>query len=120
MKTIRAIIRAPLLSVSGYGVHSRQLLTYLENSDINFDIETQTVNWGNTPWMLNPDFENGQIGRIMEKSMKRDEVADVSFQVQLPDEWDPNLARINIGLSAILETNLCNREWVQACNNNRT
>jgi len=117
MKKIRAIIRAPLLSVSGYGVHSRQLLTYLEKSDLNFDIETQTVNWGNTPWLLNPDLENGQVGRVMEKSMKKDEIADVSFQVQLPDEWDPNLAKINIGLSAILETNLCNKEWVTACNN---
>ncbi len=113
---MKAIIRAPLLSVSGYGVHSRQLLTYLENSEIDFDIETQTVNWGNTPWMINSDLENGQIGRIMEKSMKRDGISDISFQVQLPDEWDPNLARINIGLSAILETDLCNREWVDACN----
>ena len=113
---MKTIIRAPLLSVSGYGVHSRQLLTYLENSEIGFDIETQTVNWGNTPWMINPDYENGQIGRIMDKSMKREEVADVSFQVQLPDEWDPNLARVNIGLSAILETDRCNREWVNACN----
>lgn len=114
---MRAIIRAPLLSISGYGVHSRQIFSYLEKSSLNFDIETQVVNWGNTPWMINPDFENGQVGRIMSLSQKKEEVADVSFQIQLPDEWDPNLARVNIGISAVVETDKCNSAWVDACNN---
>tara|TARA_B100000214_G_scaffold372360_1_gene350456 strand:+ start:1556 stop:2725 length:1170 start_codon:yes stop_codon:yes gene_type:complete len=113
---MRAIIRAPLLSVSGYGVHSRQIFKYLESSKFNFDIETQIVNWGNTPWFINPDFEKGVIGRIMSLTEKKEEIADISFQVQLPDEWDSNLARVNVGISAVVETDRCSPEWVDACN----
>jgi len=113
---IRAIIRAPMLSVSGYGVHSRQIFRYLENSKFNFDVETQIVSWGNTPWLINPSFENGIVETIMSKTQGKESIADISFQVQLPDEWDSNLARINIGISAVVETDRCRPEWVDACN----
>jgi glycosyltransferase involved in cell wall biosynthesis len=114
---MRAVIRAPLLSVSGYGVHSRQIFSFLENSEMNFEIETQIVNWGNTPWMIDSDLENGMIGRIMSRTAgENTEPADVSIQVQLPDEWDSNLARVNIGVSAVVETDVCNPSWVESCN----
>jgi len=113
---MRAIIRAPLLSVSGYGVHSRQIFSYLENSKFNFEIETQVVNWGNTSWIINPESQGGMIERIMLQSGKLDSIADISFQVQLPDEWDPNLARVNVGVSAVVESDICNPEWVERCN----
>jgi len=114
---MKAIIRAPLLSISGYGVHSRQVFTYLENSKFNFEIESQVVNWGNTPWLINSELESGIVDRIMSKTSKREGASDISFQIQLPDEWDPNLARVNIGISAVVETNKCKKEWVDACNN---
>ena len=114
---MKAIIRAPLLSVSGYGVHSRQIFSYLEKSDINFEIETQIVNWGNTPWMIDTNLENGMIGRVMSQTESQNSsVSDISFQIQLPDEWDPNLARVNVGVSAVVETDTCNPGWVEACN----
>tara|TARA_R100000664_G_C2760158_1_gene150958 strand:+ start:10332 stop:11498 length:1167 start_codon:yes stop_codon:yes gene_type:complete len=113
---MKVIIRAPLLSVSGYGVHSRQIFTYLENAKI-FEINAQVVHWGTTPWLIDPDLENGQIGRIMSKTQEFSEPADLSLQVQLPDEWDSNLARVNIGVSAVVETDRCNIKWVDACNN---
>ena len=36
---IKAVIRAPLLSISGYGVHSRQIFSYLENRMIRWKIQ---------------------------------------------------------------------------------
>lgn len=113
---IKTIIRAPLLSVSGYGVHSRQIFSYLENSSLNFDISTEIVSWGNTPWLINTDFESGMIGRIMSKTANSNEIADISFQIQLPNEWDSNLARVNVGVSAVVETDVCNPDWVRCCN----
>jgi len=41
----------------------------------------------------------------------------MSFQIQLPNEWDPNLAKFNVGVSAAVETDICNPEWITACNN---
>jgi glycosyltransferase involved in cell wall biosynthesis len=115
MKTV--IIRAPLLSYSGYGCHSRQIFRWLlSRKDVN--IHTQIVPWGITSWMLNPDYEDGLVSKIMSRSipLNHDVGADISIQVQLPNEWDTNLAKVNIGVSAYVETDLCSKEWIEASN----
>lgn len=113
---ISAIIRAPLLSISGYGVHSRQVFKWLsEREDIN--LAAHIVQWGNTSWMINSDYENGLVRKIMEAtSFSLSEKPDVSFQIQLPDEWDPDLAKKNIGISAVVETDKCNPSWIGVMN----
>ena len=108
----QVLLRAPLLTVSGYGVHSRQIFEWLESRN-DVDLYVEIVSWGVTSWMINPDYENGLIGRIMSKSKKTDKKFDISIQVQLPDEWDPNLAKRNIGVSAVVETDRCNPEWLK-------
>ena len=110
------VIRAPLLSYSGYGVHSRQIFKWLhEREDI--DVRTQVVQWGNTTWMINPNLQNGLVGNIMSRTGIPDrESFDLSFQVQLPDEWDPNLAKFNFGVTAGVETLTCNPGWIEHCN----
>ena len=111
------VIRAPLLSYSGYGVHSRQIFKWLINRE-DFNVTAQVTQWGNTSWMINPDMENGLISEIMNRSgnLENGEKFDISFQVQLPDEWDPNLANFNFGVTAAVETLTCNPEWISACN----
>jgi glycosyltransferase involved in cell wall biosynthesis len=42
--------------------------------------------------------------------------ADISFQLQLPNEWDTSIAPVNIGITAGVESDRCNPEWVEACN----
>lgn len=110
----KVLLRAPLLSVSGYGVHSRQVYRWLEQRE-DVDLYTQVVQWGNTSWMVNSDLEDGMIGRIMGSSSEV-ENPDISVQVQLPDEWDNNLAKINIGISAAVETDFCSSTWIDAMN----
>jgi len=112
---IKVLLRAPVLTVSGYGIHSRQVFKWLESrSDI--DLYVQPLNWGNTTWLINPDIEDGLISRIMEKSREYNGKYDISFQVQLPDEWDPTLAKSNVGISAFVETDSCNPAWLDAIN----
>jgi len=109
------LIRAPLLSISGYGVHSRQIYRWLKTyEDIN--VKTHIVNWGRTSWLVNPDFHNGLVGEIMKSSTDVHKGFDLSIQVQLPNEWDPNLSRINVGVTAAVETDRCNPEWINCCN----
>lgn len=113
---LNAVIRAPLLTLSGYGVHSRQVYAWMERSN-RFNICTQPVNWGNTTWLINPDYEKGMIGRIMSQTgYDPPSGFDISFQVQLPDEWDPDLARVNVGITAAVETDRCSPAWVECCN----
>ena len=111
----KVVIRAPLLSISGYGVHSRQVFKWLETRG-DFDVRTQIVSWGNTSWMINPEFEDAAVGKIMNLSAPHEGQPDISFQIQLPDEWNSNLAKFNIGISAVVETDKCNPKWIESIN----
>jgi len=110
----RVLLRAPLLSYSGYGVHSRQIFRWLLSRK-DLDVRTHILDWGNTTWMINPDYEDGLVGEVMSRSgTENDKDFDITFQVQLPDEWDPSLGSHNFGISAWVETDKCNQEWISA------
>ncbi len=114
----RVVVRAPLISISGYGVHSRQIFRYLnqkyENKEIN--LFAQPVPWGMTTWMLDGTMCDGLIGKVINRSIQEPGGFDLSFQVQLPNEWDTKLAKVNIGITAGVETDKCNPKWIEAIN----
>ena len=64
----RVLLRAPVLTLSGYGVHSRQVFEWLETK--NIDLTVECLNWGTTPWLLNGDIDEGLVSRIMNHSKK--------------------------------------------------
>jgi glycosyltransferase involved in cell wall biosynthesis len=70
-----------------------------------------------TSWYINESDLGGLVGEIMSRSVGFDlpTKPDVSFQLQLPNEWDPDLARVNVGLSAFVETDICNPHWIECC-----
>lgn len=112
------VLRAPLLTQSGYGVHARQVARWLFNrQDKHNDITVYTnpVPWGDTPWFVDVEAENGLIGRVIQTAQNA-ESYDVSIQLQLPNEWNPFLADYNVGMTAAVEGDRCNPEWVSACN----
>ena len=108
--SMKILVRGPLLSQSGYGVHSRQVFSYLLCQK-NVEIVTQILPWGITPWCVNTEKEKGIYGEIMSRSRPINEKFDMSFQVQLPNEWDPNLAKFNVGVTAGVETDKCSKDW---------
>ena len=111
----KVILRGPSLTQSGYGVHCRQIASWLLTKEI--DLKFQALPWGDTPWILNPDSHAGLIEKIIKNTVDSlTEKFDVSFQLQLPNEWDSNLAKFNVGLTAAVETDICNRQWIDACN----
>lgn len=113
---MKILLRAPLLSVSGYGVHSRQIFEWLENFP-GIELSVEVLKWGMTSWMIDSEMEEGMIGRIMSRSGNIIKGSyDISIQVQLPDEWDTSLAKKNIGVSAIVETDRCSQKWIDECN----
>jgi len=113
MKSV--VIRAPLLSISGYGEHARQVYKFLLNCK-DIELKTQILQWGNTAWEINGDGFNGLANKIMSSSSQIENGFDVSFQVQLPDEWSDNLAKFNVGITAGVETDICNPKWIDAIN----
>ncbi len=112
----QVVVRGPLLTASGYGEHSRQVFRWA-TSNKDWNVKTQITPWGNTTWYINPDYLNGLVGNVMQRSGPMERIgSDISIQVQLPNEWDPMLARYNIGVTAAVETDVCNPDWIEACN----
>lgn len=117
MTTKKVVLRGPVLTQSGYGVHCRQIAKWLmQRQDV--DLKIIATPWGTTPWHVNGESCGGFISEIMKLTTSPNNIAaDISFQLQLPNEWTPNLAREkNIGITAAVETDICSPLWAQACN----
>lgn len=116
MKTV--LLRASAITMSGYGVHARQIARWLLDKEKagTCKLFIQLLNWGDTPWILDKTRSNGLIGEIMGHAGDPGQQCDVSIQLQLPNEWDAKLARFNVGVTAAVETDKCNPEWIACCN----
>jgi glycosyltransferase involved in cell wall biosynthesis len=108
------LLRAPALSISGYGTHARQVFRWLDSKDV--DLHVDLLPWGITSWHVNPQNESGLVGRVMKKSGLPQKAPDVVISLQLPNEWRKFEGAKNVGLSAIVETDKCNPNWVEICN----
>lgn len=116
----RVVVRGPVATQSGYAVHARQLVRWLlqKHDAEEIELRLQPTRWGDTPWLLDRAAVVGSlpVGRLLDMCTDDQSRADVSFQVQLPNEWDPKLALVNIGVTAGVETDRCNPAWVSAVN----
>ena len=111
----KVILRGPILTNSGYGVHTRQVFEYLfKRKDI--DLYVQPTVWGKTSWILDDNDDN--IKNIIKHCQKNigTQKADVSYQVLLPNEWK-NIADKNVGITAGFEADIVKKEWIEYCNN---
>jgi glycosyltransferase involved in cell wall biosynthesis len=120
-QTKKIILRAPLLTFSGYGTHARQIARWLiekeQEAGSSIKVTMDPVQWGDTPWIVDPEAEDGLIGKILQRCNKqKSDTFDLSLQLQLPNEWNPFLADKNIGLTAAVEADRCNPTWIENCN----
>lgn len=112
----KILLRGPFLTNSGYGVHARQVARWALSKP-EWAVKIQVLPWGITPWILDRNEESGLVGKIMDRTnVIQGEHFDMSIQVQLPSEWDPGLARKNFGVTAAVETDVCNPAWIESCN----
>ena len=115
----KIVVRGPALTQSGYGVHCRQVAAWLLSKS-SIDVKFQVLPWGDTPWILDKNVHGGLIDKITKNSVEllvpKEKQYDVSFQLQLPNEWDTSIAKFNVGMTACVETDICNPTWVDACN----
>lgn len=113
----KVVLRGPILTNSGYGVHCRQVFKALLKRK-NIDLYVQPTVWGKTSWILDNKFENGIVDTILRYSSKKKQSSklyDESYQVTLPGEWQ-KLAKKNIGITAGFEADIVKPEWIQHVN----
>ena len=63
----KILIRAPILSQSGYGEQARFALRALRSREDIFDIYIQPIRWGNTGWVWEHSEERDWIDSVITK-----------------------------------------------------
>ena len=86
----RVIVRAPALSMSGYGEQARFALRALRKHEDKFDIYIIPIPWGNTNWISEDDEERHWLDKkIRQTSLllqaEKNPQFDISLQVTIPN-----------------------------------
>jgi glycosyltransferase involved in cell wall biosynthesis len=109
------VVQGPVATRSGYGNHTRDLVTSLIKSD-KYDIQIVSLPWGNTPMdALEPNNVEHQeiMKRVAMQNITRQ--PDVFIQVSIPNEFQPH-GKYNIGVTAGIETDQVSPEFLEGCN----
>jgi glycosyltransferase involved in cell wall biosynthesis len=113
-----AVISAPPDTYSGYGARSRDLIKAIyELKKDEWDIKVISQRWGSTPWnFLTDNIEEwGWMLGLMIQGNQIPRQPDVWFQVTVPNEFQP-IGKVNIGVTAGIETTVCDPSWIEGCN----
>jgi len=114
----KILVRAPVLSHSGYGEQSRFALRALRSREDLFDIYIHPTGWGQTGWISADSEERRWLDqRIVATNeyMQHSKQFDVSLQITIPNEWE-KMAPVNIGYTAGIETTKVAPVWLQKAN----
>lgn len=114
----KILLSAPLLTRSGYGEQSRFALRALKSREDLFDIYIRPLEWGKTSWITLDDEERQWIDHRIERTIHHANnggTFDMSLQVTIPNEWQ-EMAPVNIGYTAGIETTKVAHQWIQAGN----
>ena len=109
-------IMAPVETRSGYGDHSRDLISSLIEMDM-FDIKIKSVKWGNTPMTgLDKSREDHmEIEKRLYWEPGLNTQPDVMIHIGVPNEFQ-NWGKFNVGITAGIETTQCSSTWLQGVN----
>jgi glycosyltransferase involved in cell wall biosynthesis len=108
------LFRGPVQTRSGYGAHSRDLLQALYEMN-TYDIKIDSCGWGSTP--MTALEKNNVFHKWIESNIISSLTTqpDVYVQVTVPNEFQ-RVGKINIGITAGIETTVAPKSWVDGCN----
>tara|TARA_A100001515_G_scaffold49469_2_gene39118 strand:+ start:2013 stop:3257 length:1245 start_codon:yes stop_codon:yes gene_type:complete len=113
MKNI--LIRAPLLTRSGYGEHARLIVDALSERPDLFNLHVEAIPWGATPWITDFGHKRKYYDFLIQKRMAYTGEYDLSLQVTVPTEFK-KYAHLNIGVTAGIESDRVCPSWIQHAN----
>ena len=106
------VVSCPIDTYSGYGARSRDFVQSIIDSD-KYDVKVLSQRWGNTRFGYLKDHSNTELGsRIIPRLTTQ---PDVWIQITVPNEFQ-KVGKYNIGVTAGMETTLCDPSWIQGCN----
>ena len=106
------VFQAPVGTRSGYGERSRDLVRALIALD-KYDIKIINTRWGSTPMNALTDRDDDIISRLLMQQLQQQ--PEIFMQVTVPNEFQ-KLGKFNIGVTAGIETTICDASWIEGCN----
>ena len=111
------VISAPPDTYSGYGARSRDFIKAIyELKKDEWDIQIMPQRWGNTSWGFLQDYKEEwgwMIPLLLKGPMTKQ--PDIWFQITIPNEFQ-QVGKVNIGVTAGIETTVCDPSWIEGCN----
>ena len=108
------IVSCPIDTYSGYGARSRDFVkSLIELKGEEWDIKILGQRWGETRFgYLEDHNETDLSSRIINSIPSK---PDVWIQITVPNEFQP-VGGFNIGVTAGIETTICDASWIEGCN----
>ena len=110
------VVSCPIDTFSGYGARSRDIVISLIKSN-KYDVKVLPQRWGSTPFgFLKADNPDHKL--MMDCTLQGNQLPkqpDVWMQITVPNEFQP-VGKYNIGVTAGIETTLCDADWIEGVN----
>lgn len=106
------VISSPVDTYSGYGARSRDFVQAIIDLD-KYDVKLLSQRWGNTRFGYLKDHGREDILSLIIPNLSTK--PDIWVQITVPNEFQP-VGNYNIGVTAGIETTLCDQSWIQGLN----
>jgi glycosyltransferase involved in cell wall biosynthesis len=113
------VISAPVDTHSGYGARSRDLIKALYDlKKDEWDIRILSQMWGNTSWGYIKENKDkwGFLESLILPNNQLTVQPDYWFQVTIPNEFQKVGKLMSIGVTAGIETTVCDPSWIEGVN----
>jgi glycosyltransferase involved in cell wall biosynthesis len=114
------IVSSPVDTFSGYGARSRDFIkSLIKARGDEWDIKLLSQRWGSTPFGFlddNIEDEADLKSRIIGSGSQIPTQPDVWFQITVPNEFQKVGKHLSIGVTAGIETTICDPSWIEGCN----
>ena len=107
------VISCPVDTYSGYGARARDFVQSIIDLD-KYDVKILSQRWGGTRFGYLKDHNNTSLSSRIIPGLTQQ--PDIWVQITVPNEFQ-KVGKYNIGVTAGIETTLCDPSWIQGCNN---
>ena len=105
-------ISCPIDTYSGYGARARDFVKSVIKLD-KYDVKILSQRWGNTRFGYLKAHNEKELDSLIVPSLQGQ--PDLWIQITVPNEFQP-VGKYNIGVTAAMETTLCDHTWVKGVN----
>jgi len=106
------VVSCPVDTYSGYGARARDFVQSIIDLD-KYDVKILGQRWGGTRFGYLKDHGNVSLASRLIPNLT--EQPDVWIQITVPNEFQ-KVGKYNIGVTAGIETTLCDPSWIEGCN----